>query len=110
MTRKLFYQISIVPLLAGVVACSEKSAPENSVGQQVFQGTCKVCHAGGINGAPIFGNKKMWEKRLPQGIDTLVSHAINGYGLMPAKGGNTSLTDEQISHAVNYMVQHVKQP
>lgn len=70
--------------------------------------TCKACHASGLNGAPIIGNKKMWNKRLGQGEEVLVQHAAEGYGLMPAKGGNTELTDEQIKLAVRYMLDQLK--
>ena len=94
----------------GLTACgdSKPAPPENTLGKEVFTKTCKVCHASGINGAPIFGNKKQWSKRIPQGIPTLVEHASNGYGLMPAKGGNTSLTTEEITAAVTYMVGQAK--
>ncbi len=91
-----------------LVACAEREPPAPSVGELVFSKTCKACHAAGLNGAPIFGNQKMWAKRLPQGIPTLVEHATNGFGLMPAKGGNTALTDEEIAAAVNYMVDQVR--
>lgn len=88
-------------------ACGESeptAAPVPSLGEVIYTGTCKACHAQGLNGAPIFGNAIQWGKRTPQGIDTLVSHAINGYELMPAKGGNMSLSDEDIAAAVNFMV------
>ncbi len=83
------------------------SNPEMELGEQVFKGTCKACHAGGLNGAPIYGNKRMWAKRLPQGIPVLVEHASSGYGLMPAKGGNTNLTEQEITAAVKFMVSKV---
>lgn len=89
--------------------CSkEAEPPEPSPGEIVFNGTCKVCHAQGINGAPILGNKAMWAKRLPQGIPTLVEHATNGYELMPAKGGNTELNQADIQAAVTFMVSKVQ--
>lgn len=97
----------LVWVLAGCAKNEEApAAPSN--GEIVFKGTCRVCHAQGINGAPIYGNKKMWGKRLPQGIPTLIEHATNGYGLMPAKGGNADLTSQDISDAVNYMVSAVQ--
>ena len=78
-------------------------------GQLIVQENCFVCHNQGINGAPILGNQKMWDKRLPQGLDTLVDHAINGYAdMMPPKGGNPDLTDEEIRLAVTYMVSLVE--
>ena len=40
-----------------------------------------------------------------KGMDTLVQNAINGLNVMPPRGGNPSLTDEQIRAAVEHMVQ-----
>lgn len=78
-------------------------------GKQVYDGTCKVCHAQGLNGAPILGNKKMWANRQTQGEDVLVSHAIAGFGLMPAKGGKEQLTEVEIRAAVKYMLSALEQ-
>ena len=93
----------IVAFLSG---CSD---PELELGEQIYTGTCKACHAGGINGAPILGNNKMWAKRVPQGIPVLVEHASNGYGLMPAKGGNISLTEPEITAAIKFMLSRLEQ-
>lgn len=101
-------RLALPLMVVSLAACSKNSEPEISAGELIFTGTCKVCHASGINGAPIFGNRKMWQPRLEQGVDTLISHAINGYGLMPAKGGNLDLTNEEVGQAVNYMVQNVQ--
>lgn len=107
-------QILVVMLFSVVIsACGEKSAeqpapPQASAGELVYTKNCKVCHAQGINGAPMLGNKIMWQPRLEQGVDTLVQHASNGFGLMPAKGGNTALTTEEIESAVRFMVGKVQ--
>ena len=41
-------------------------------------------------------------------MDLLNDHAINGYqgenGVMPARGGNMSLSDKQVMDAVAFMV------
>ena len=79
-----------------------------SEGEKIVNANCVVCHSQGINGAPIVGNKKMWAPRLEQGVPILVEHAINGYELMPAKGGKTHLSDMQIELAVNHMVSLVQ--
>lgn len=79
-----------------------------ALGKELFDANCKVCHAQGLNGAPILGNQKMWRDRLPQGADVLIQHAIEGYGLMPAKGGRTELGDEQVAEAVRYMISEVQ--
>lgn len=77
-------------------------------GEQVYANNCKACHAQGISGAPILGNQKMWAKRIGQDKAVLVEHAINGYGLMPAKGGADHLSDEKIDAAVGYMLSQLK--
>ena len=46
----------------------------------------------------------MWASRIVQGVPVLVDHAINGYGLMPAKGGKESMSDADVEAAVKYMI------
>lgn len=83
---------------------AEALAAKLAHGEQIVKKTCKACHAPGINGAPIIGNKIMWGKRDTSDINVLVAHARDGYGLMPAKGGNSSLTDEDLNAAITYML------
>lgn len=81
-------------------------------GKSVFEGTCSACHGPGIAGAPKFGDKAAWQHHIAKGLPTLYKHALNGFsgktGVMPAKGGNTSLTDAQVEAGVRYMVSHSK--
>lgn len=104
---KVFCAAACIGAAAG---CSDDAAPPTpkvSAGEQIFIQNCNVCHAQGINGAPIIGNITMWQKRVGQGITTLVQHAMNGHGLMPAKGGKPELTEAEIELAVRYMVSRV---
>lgn len=80
------------------------STPELAMGEEVVKSNCVVCHKQGINGAPIIGNNKMWEPRVAQGEATLLEHATNGFGLMPAKAGNNELTEEDLRLAIRYML------
>jgi cytochrome c5 len=77
-------------------------------GPQVYNSACLACHGAGIGGAPVLGNAETWAPRIAQGIDVLKEHAIKGYqgsaGYMPAKGGRTDLSDEEVANAVDYMV------
>lgn len=100
-------RMTLVIMLANFALAGCSTGPDHSEGMAIVNSKCKVCHASGINGAPIIGNKKMWGPRIEQGMDILVDHAMNGYGLMPAKGGNESLTKEDISKAIGYMVSQV---
>ena len=100
-----------------LVGCDDDSSPQSSLSPELAQGkvivdaNCRVCHAQGINGAPIIGNRKMWAPRLLQGKDTLIQHAINGYNydMMPPRGGNPNLSDNDIRLAVSYLVSQVSE-
>lgn len=86
-------------------ACGDSSDQASLLlGEEIVKKNCKVCHAQGINGAPIIGNKKMWGKRTHKSLDELVANASQGYGLMPAKGGNDALTTDEIKTAITYML------
>lgn len=97
-------------------AVEEKAAApvalKDMPGEEVFKSTCVACHGTGLAGAPKFGDKALWAPRIAQGNDTLHKHAIEGYtgktGVMPAKGGLTSVTDASIIAAVDYMVSKSK--
>jgi cytochrome c5 len=69
--------------------------------------TCAMCHAAGVAGAPKPGDKADWAPRIAQGKDTLYKHAMEGFtgskGVMPARGGATTLSDDDVKAAVDYM-------
>ena len=91
---------------APVTDASAEAAPAATAdaGKATYDTACFACHGTGVAGAPILGNKDAWAPRVGKGIDTLYSHAINGFNGMPPKGGAVSLSDEQIKAVVDYMV------
>lgn len=92
------------PTPAPVVA----AAPENTLGKSIFGKTCAMCHAAGVAGAPKPGDKADWGPRIAQGNEVLYKHAIEGYtgakGMMPARGGGSTLSDDEVKAAVDHMV------
>jgi cytochrome c5 len=58
-------------------------------------------------GAPKITDKGAWQSRIKQGKQTLYQHAINGLGAMPPKGGQASLSNQDVQAAVDYMVAQV---
>ena len=82
---------------------------EAIAGRGVYDKACQACHNSGLAGAPKTGDRRAWIDRIGQGMDTLNDHAINGYqgtdGVMPAKGGNMSLSDGDVVNAVAFMVE-----
>lgn len=102
---------AIVPEAAPAAApapAETTAAAAGRSGEEVYNTVCFACHAQGVAGAPMIGNKEAWAPRIEQGLDILAEHAINGFqgsaGLMPAKGGNPSLSDAEVRAAVEYMV------
>lgn len=81
---------------------------ENTLGKSVYGKTCALCHASGVAGAPKPGDKADWSPRIAQGMDLLHKHATEGFtgakGQMPARGGSTTLSDDEVKAAVAFMV------
>jgi len=74
-------------------------------GRALYQAVCRACHApeNVMVSAPKAGDTAEWERRLRTGLDQLTDNALNGIGAMPAKGGCTSCTAEQLRDAIRYM-------
>ncbi|WP_317889775.1 c-type cytochrome [Spongiibacter pelagi] len=93
----------------GASAAASSGAPKS--GEDVYKGSCQGCHAVGAGGAPKFGDSADWAARGKQGIETLYTHAIDGFsniGMMPAKGLCMSCSDDEVKAAVDYMVDNSK--
>lgn len=80
------------------------TASSGGVGEQIVSSVCASCHAAGLMQSPKLGSADDWAPRIDKGIETLYDHAINGFNMMPAKGGRADLTDEEVKAAVDYMV------
>lgn len=93
----------------GAAEAAANAEPKNSAGKMVYEQSCAVCHGHGVAGAPQTGDKEIWAERMVKGMEAVVERAIVGYvgddGVMPAKGGNMSLTDEEVAAAVHYMIE-----
>ncbi len=91
---------------------SANAAGAEDKGKSVYDASCMACHTPGVAGAPKLGDKAAWGPRIAQGSSTLHAHAIKGFqgkaGMMPPKGGNMSLKDEDVKAAVDYMANKAK--
>lgn len=83
-------------------------------GRSVWMGTCKNCHLLGVAGAPAVTDHEAWSQRIAKGKQALYNSALTGVRdnqdeiLMPPRGGNPRLSDEQVKKAVDYMVASVQ--
>lgn len=93
-------------------APAAKGGSDLAQGKKTYSATCFACHGTGAAGAPKAGDKAAWAEHVAKGLPTLYQHALHGFtgkkGMMPAKGGNASLSDADVKAAVDYMVSLVK--
>jgi cytochrome c5 len=96
---------NIKPVAEVVVASADAAATGGAAksADEIVSTTCNACHGMGVLGAPKIGDNAAWGPRIAQGYDTLVKNAVNGIRAMPAKGGNTALSDAEVASAVALM-------
>jgi cytochrome c5 len=95
---------SIAILLIAAFAGGSAVAADMAKGEKVYKATCLACHATGVLGAPKFGDKAAWTPRVAKGANVLYTDAMNGFKMMPPRGGNASLKDDEIRAAVDFMM------
>lgn len=91
---------------AALVKVSAKAAREPMTAEQVLTSTCNACHVAGVLEAPKNGDKAAWSARAAAdgGLDGLTEAAIKGKNMMPPRGGNADLSDEEVRAAVALML------
>ncbi len=88
----------------GVSLAVDPNVPKvEMTGEQVYNEVCTSCHGSGALQSPKFKDSAAWGKRLGQGYDTLLLHALKGIRQMPARGGEPDLTDMEVARAMVYM-------
>ncbi|UHQ20462.1 c-type cytochrome [Lysobacter sp. KIS68-7] len=101
---------------AAVAAAAAKAASSVAYGgtmdgSVIFNNLCTGCHTSGAGGAPMLTAAGLGA-RASKGVETLHKHAIKGFqgtaGVMPPKGGNPALTDDQVKATVDWMLANVK--
>lgn len=80
-------------------ASAEPQSPE-----QIYNTVCTACHATGVLESPKLDDNAAWTARAAKGIDGLLSSAINGLNNMPPRGGNPSLSDDELKATIEYML------
>ena len=108
----------LILIMANLSACSQSISETHSEltgrqvdinwGHAIYLNHCASCHDAGANGAQIIGDIEGWRSRIARGVPSLVTHAIEGYsgalGYMPPRGGNPTLSHEDVTAATVYIV------
>lgn len=108
------YMVGQVGAASASASTEAAAAPMADAGKTVYEGLCVNCHgvAALASMIPQTGDATAWAPRIEKGNDTLYDHAINGFvgdlGMMPGKGGNIKLSDDEVKAAVDYMVKQVQ--
>jgi cytochrome c5 len=79
------------------------AAPGARSGESIVKTTCATCHQAGVANAPKIGDANAWAPAMQQGLKGMLANAIKGKGAMPPRGGDASLTDDEVARAVVYM-------
>ena len=95
--------VAAAPVVAAPVVVAA-SAADLAIGEKVYTTTCLSCHGAAVLGAPKLGDKPSWTPRIAKGVHVLYNSAMEGVKMMPPRGGNAALKDEELKAAVDYMV------
>ena len=72
-------------------------------GEQIYNEICSGCHASGALGSPKYKEKADWGKRISQGYEVLLGHALKGFNKMPSRGGDPDLSDLEVARGIVFM-------
>lgn len=92
-------------------SCGAPAAAATGTGlsaDKIYGQFCTACHDTGAGGAPKLGDGAAWAPRVAQGMELLMSHAINGKGGMPARGTCANCTDDEVKATVQYILDNSK--
>jgi cytochrome c5 len=120
--RALFRGLLCVAAIISVSSCSDdQSKPEVpsfeavdlQQGRAVWMQVCRNCHLMGVAGAPAISDYAAWQPRLAKERDSLYNNAVRGIGddgvwAMPPRGGDQTLSDDEVRRAVDFMIAAVE--
>lgn len=112
---KITRPLALILLCAGMGLAAQASAAEQAtqdaeraaLGKAVYERSCAGCHNVGVMNSPRLGDKRSLGMLEHKSLDTLYTHTIEGYRGMPPRGGNPSLSDEEVEAAVDYLLHSV---
>jgi len=100
-------QLFAALLIGGAATAANAAAPapaDSAKAEKIYKATCMACHGAGVLGAPKFGDKAAWGPRVAKGKPALYTSALNGFKMMPPRGGNPALKDDEVKAVVDYMI------
>ncbi|MEX2258027.1 MAG: c-type cytochrome [Woeseia sp.] len=77
-------------------------------GREIYDKSCASCHDAGFNGAPRLSTRSDWVNLDAVGADGYTQITIAGIGIMPPRGGQPDMTDEQVRAVVDFMLSEIR--
>jgi cytochrome c5 len=104
MFKRIIVLLAVASFVFGLLglALAERS------GKEIYESSCKMCHATGISGAPKFGDKIWIEHEKSHGMDEFMKIALEGKNAMPPKGACMDCSEAEIKAAIRYMIDSAK--
>lgn len=106
-------RLAVLGLIISLTACEQASEPFDSAAAsaspadpalaQLYDSSCKVCHALPSSGAPLTGHTQAWQPRLEKGMQTLLDHSIDGFQNMPPMGLCMHCSEQQFEALIDFM-------
>ena len=107
-------KFAVVLLFMGVAACSPAQhhlspaeiaalRPSDPHAAQLYEHSCKACHAQAGTGAPLVHDHDAWDPRWAKGEDVLLNHAVVGFQAMPAGGQCAACTPRDYQAIIRFM-------
>lgn len=114
----------LILLALFLIACAEQGAesealreyarnatPENADLSEIYQRSCKTCHARTQSGAPLTGDAERWDALLTEkGMDSLVHNTIDGFGGMPPMGHCMDCGRDEFEALIRFMATPPEEP
>ncbi len=80
-----------------------KLAPDDAHLAQLYEHSCKACHAVPGTGAPLVHDHAAWDPRWKKGEAVLLAHAVTGFQAMPAGGQCAACTPDDLRKLIGFL-------
>ncbi len=82
---------------------SEPTNPADARVAELYNRSCRSCHAQGAGRAPRTGDSNAWAPRLQKGPTVLLAHTIDGFNGMPPMGMCFDCNEDDFTALISYM-------
>lgn len=86
-----------------IIRNAQDLVPQDARLAELYELSCKICHADPKNGAPLTGDKAAWRPLMKKGMDVLLDNVLNGFEGMPPLGQCFECQQEDFERMIRFM-------